>query len=163
MTTTSSLATGLPRVTGFDFLVGDWTVRNLRLRKPLSGGSDWYETTATATSRTLHNGAISIDEMWFAEAGFAGSSIRLYDRATAQWTIHWVNSQTGTLQPPVTGQWREGEFTAEGPDVFHGCEIMARYLWTAITPESATWEQAFSLDTGHTWEWNWIMHWQRMA
>lgn len=159
----TSLATGLPKVTGFDFLVGDWTVQNLRLRRPLSGDTEWYETTAEATSRTLHNGAISIDEMWFPESGFAGSSIRLYEPATGQWTIYWVNSQTGTLQAPVAGRWQGGEFVAEGPDVFHGCDIMARYLWTAITPRSATWEQSFSLDEGRTWERNWIMHWQRVA
>jgi hypothetical protein len=157
----TSLATDLPRVTGFDFLVGDWTVRNLRLRRPLSGETEWYETMASATSWTLHNGAISIDEMWFAQDGFAGCSIRLYDPTSGRWTIHWVNSRTGELQAPVVGRWDGAEFTAEGPDDYHGCAITAKYIWTDITPEAATWAQDFSIDDGRTWERNWIMQWQR--
>lgn len=146
----------------FDFLVGDWIVDNERLRQPLAeGDQDWYATRATARSITLHNGAISIDEMWYPELGFAGSSIRTYERATGIWSIHWVNSGTGTLQAPVRGRWEEGSLTATGPDLYAGKPIIARYLWHSITPTAATWEQAFSPDDGSSWETNWIMHWQR--
>jgi len=62
------------RTAGFDFLVGDWLVDNRRLRTPFEGKDDWYTTAATATAWTLHNGAISIDEMWFPELGFAGAA-----------------------------------------------------------------------------------------
>jgi hypothetical protein len=154
------IETTLQPVPGFDFLVGDWQVHNRRLRRPLTGDGTWYETSAVATSRTLHQGAISVDEMWFAEEGFAGSSIRLHDPATDEWTIHWVNSRDGHLQPPVTGRWAEDEFVGEGPDRYDDRAIVARYRWWAITPESAVWEQSFSLD-GVAWETNWVMTWRR--
>ncbi|KAA1425788.1 hypothetical protein [Nocardioides antri] len=155
---------GLPkRTSGFDFLVGRWNVANRRLRSPLTGSDEWYETHATATSGTLHNGAISIDEMWYPELGFAGSSIRVHTPHDDRWTIYWVNSDTGHLQPPVFGRWEEDgqRFVATGPDVYDGTEIRARYLWHSIAPHSAVWEQAFSTDDGATWETNWVMTWTR--
>jgi hypothetical protein len=111
----------------------------------------------------MHNGAISIDEMWYPELGFAGTSIRVYTHEDQHWTIYWVNSNTGHLQPPVRGAWSEDEsrFIATGEDEFDGRPILARYLWHSITPDSAIWEQAFSLDQGKSWETNWIMTWTR--
>lgn len=160
---TSLTLAGLPkRTSGFDFLVGEWTVQNRRLREPLSGREDWYTTPATARATVLHNGAVSVDEMWFPESGFAGSSIRLHDPETGLWTIHWVNSRAGRLQPPVHGRWQpDGTFVGEGPDTFQGRPIIARYRWHSITDTSAVWEQAFSIDDGTTWETNWIMRWTR--
>lgn len=150
------------RTSGFDFLVGEWTVANRRLTTPLSGRDEWYETGATACSMTLHNGAISIDEMWYPEQGFAGTSIRVHDASADDWTIYWVNSRTGHLQPPVRGRWgQDGVFTATGPDTFGGREIIARYRWHSISAASATWEQAFSVDEEKTWETNWVMTWTR--
>ncbi|NLP85102.1 hypothetical protein HF576_14715 [Microbacterium sp. CFH 90308] len=151
------------RTSGFDFLIGEWSVANRRLRRPLSGTSDWYETPATARSSTLHNGAISIDEMWYPDLGFAGASIRVHDPAADDWTIYWVKSRTGHLQPPVRGVWGPGNvFTATGPDIFEGTRIVARYRWHSISAQAATWEQAFSVDGGLTWETNWVMTWARV-
>lgn len=155
---------GLPKLTsGFDFLVGSWTVHNRRLRDPLTGGDDWWESTATATSTTMHNGAISVDEMWFADDGFAGTSFRVYTAADDTWTIYWVSSASGHLQPPVSGRWdADGRlFEAQGPDEYAGTPIVARYLWHVIDETSATWEQAFSVDETLTWETNWVMTWTR--
>ena len=155
---------GLPKHTsGFDFLVGEWTVDNRRLRKPLTGDDEWYSTPASARSTTLHNGAMSIDEMWYPELQFAGASVRVYDADDDDWTIYWVNSKTGHLQPPVRGRWTDGEFTATGPDTYDGRPIIARYHWHSIADGSAIWEQAFSVDEGRTWETNWVMTWSRAA
>ena len=93
--------------------------------------------------------------------GFAGTSFRVFDRATEEWRIHWVSSRDGVVQPPVSGRWADGELVATGPDTFDDRDIVARYHWHEITPTSATWEQAFSLDAGATWETNWVMRWRR--
>lgn len=151
------------RTSGFDFLVGEWEVESRRRRAPLTGGDEWYTTRASATATTLHNGAMSIDEMWFPEEGFAGSSVRVHTVADDTWTIYWVNSRTGHLQPPVSGRWADdgSVFTATGPDDHDGRPILARYRWHSISERSATWEQAFSVDDGETWETNWVMTWTR--
>ena len=83
-------------------------------------------------------------------------------RGGLSWSIWWVNSRDGRLQPPVHGRFdaeRLGTFygddTHDGtPD---GTPVRVRYLWSRITPVSARWEQAFSVDGEQTWETNWIM------
>jgi len=150
--------------TEFDFLIGGWHVTNRRLAAPLTGQDEWYSSTATATSRTQHGGAISIDEMWYPEQGFAGTSVRLRS-ADGAWTIYWVNSSTGQMQAPVTGRWDEtgSRFVATGTDKFEGRPVLARYLWHSIGVDRATWEQAFSVQDGATWETNWVMTWDRVV
>ena len=41
--------------------------------------------------------------------------------------------------------------------------MRVRYVWSEITPSSARWEQAFSVDDGETWETNWIMELARQT
>ena len=43
-----------------------------------------------------------------------------------------------------------------GMDELDGRAILVRYAWSNITPNSAHFEQAFSVDGGKTWEVNWI-------
>jgi hypothetical protein len=99
--------------------------------------------------------------MWYPELGFAGTSFRICDRETDEWRIYWVSSRDSVLQPPVSGRWEAGELVATGDDTYDGRDIVARYLWHEITPTSATWEQAFSVDAGASWETNWVMGWTR--
>jgi hypothetical protein len=157
---------GLPhRSTDWDFLVGEWTVHNRRLSAPLAGSDEWYETEATAASTTLQNGAVSIDEMWFAEQGFAGTTFRVHDRQEDTWSIYWIHSDRGHLEPPVTGKWSPdgARFEGYGREPIEGREVLVRFLWHSISATTATWEQAFSLDDGTTWETNWVMSWTRPA
>ena len=62
-----------------------------------------------------------------------------------------------SVGPPQVGRinGNRGEFY--GDDVLGGRPIRVVYIWSEITPTSARWEQAFSPDTGETWETNWIM------
>lgn len=39
-----------------------------------------------------------------------------------------------------------------------GRVILVRTLWSNITADAFTWEQAASLDDGAIWETNWVMH-----
>ncbi|HEY3527736.1 MAG TPA: hypothetical protein VGK78_01190 [Nocardioides sp.] len=162
MTTPRSLPGLAVRTTGFDFLVGEWVVENDRLRAPLTGDREWYTSHATATSTTLHNGAVSVDEMHFPDEGFAGSSFRFHDAATDVWAIHWVTSRDGRLQAPVHGRWRGVEFTAAGADTYDGHPILVNFRWHSITRDAAVWEQFFSDDGGESWERNWVMRWTRV-
>jgi hypothetical protein len=149
----------------FDFLIGTWQVTNRRLREPLSGSSDWDEFPATATCHsTLFDGGANVDEIVFPTKGFSGLTLRLYDTERDEWSLNWVNSLTGRMSPPIVGRFGSdgvGEF--HGEESHHGSPVRCRFTWSGITPDSARWEQAFSVTGDGDWETNWIMDFSRTA
>jgi hypothetical protein len=141
----------------FDFLHGNWDVVNRRLVKPLTSSTEWDEFPATSTCHGFFDGAGIFDEMIFPTKGFSGMTLRVFDPERKQWGIYWVNSKLGTLQEPVFGRFIDGRGEFYGDDTYEGRPIRARYVWSEITPTSAMWEQAFSVDGEKTWETNWTM------
>ncbi|MFD9126934.1 hypothetical protein [Kitasatospora sp. NPDC059571] len=159
----STSSTRSPGIGDFDFLVGTWDVTNRRLVAPLTGSTEWDEFPATAVCHgTLFGGAANLDEIVFPTKGFTGLTLRLFDPVRAQWSLNWVNSRDGLLQPPVHGRFdRDGRGEFLGDDTYEGAPMRCRFIWSAITAESARWEQAFSTDEGKSWETNWTMDFRR--
>jgi len=147
----------------FDFLHGEWNVANRLLAKRLVGSDDWREFQGESSCHGFFDGAGSFDEISLPARGFSGSSYRMFNPATKEWAIYWVDSRTGVLQPPVFGSFEGGIGTFYGDDEHEGTPVRVRYLWSKITPSSARWEQAFSVDNGQTWETNWVMEFTRKA
>jgi hypothetical protein len=147
----------------FDFLTGHFDVVHRQLRKPLTGSDEWDEYAATCSARTHFDGAISVDEVHFPTKGSYGLSIRLYDPSEKLWTIYWVNSRTGRLQPPVRGAWSGDECVLVGEDEHDGRRVLVRFRWSDVTEQTARWEQAYSADDGETWETNWTMQLTRRS
>lgn len=153
----------MPDVDGaraFDFLHGSWNVASRRLVQRLAGSAEWEEFPGTAVCRPLFGGAANVDEIDFPSKGFTGATLRLFDREQEHWTLHWANSITGRLDPPLAGAFADGRGAVYGDDVEGGRPIRVHFVWSDITPDSARWQQAFSLD-GETWEVNWIMRFTR--
>jgi len=154
-------ATAPARVNDFDFLVGRWEVANRRLTELLVGSDEWDEFPATSVAQSFFDGAGSFDTIDFPTKGFSGMTVRLFDPERREWTIHWANSRTGLLQPPVAGRFVDGRGEFYGDDTHDGTAtgtpIRARYLWTRSSDDAARWEQAFSADGERTWETNWVM------
>ena len=69
--------------------------------------------------------------------------------------MHYASRRGGRLTAPLVGEFRNdrGEFV--GQEVLNGRSILVRFVISRITPDSATFEQAFSADGGRTWEVNW--------
>ena len=88
--------------------------------------------------------------------------MRLFNPDSQDWSLYWTTSTGGVLQPPVVGRFHEGQGIFYGDDRHAGQPILVRYIWSHITTSSAQWEQAFSADSGHTWETNWIMNFSRI-
>lgn len=145
----------------FDFLIGTWNVTNRALRSRLSGGDDWEVYPATATCRRLLDGLGTLDEMTFPTKHLHAVTLRLFNVERREWSIYWATDRTGELGPPVVGGFdgERGDFY--GDDTHDGKPIRVHFVWSGITPTSARWQQAFSLDGGDTWETNWIMEWSR--
>lgn len=146
----------------FEFLYGQWLVRNRRLRQRLVGCDDWDAFDSMQKCWPLLNGLGNVDEFVCDDCGPLGATLRFFDPQSRRWTLHWVSSRDGLLQPPVQGAFRGdvGEFYGE--DQVNGKPILVRYLWTRTNPEAPRWEQAFSDDGGATWETNWVMEFSRL-
>jgi hypothetical protein len=143
----------------FDFLNGTWNAHHRRLKERLSGCTEWDEFDGTATVRPLWGGAAQIDEVTGdGPAGhFEGVTLRLFDPVAHHWSLYWANREHGVLTVPTIGRFRDGRGEFYDHEVFEGKAVFVRFLWTAITPDSCRWEQAFSQDGGQTWETNWIV------
>lgn len=147
---------------GFDFFIGSWNSVQRRLVKPLADCTEWRETSATTRCWQAFGGAANIDEVHFPEWGFRGLSVRLHNPATGEWSIYWANSRNGELAlPPVVGRFVDGTGLFYSSESYEGRDITVRYKWSDITATTARWEQAFSVDSGQTWETNWTADFSR--
>jgi hypothetical protein len=142
----------------FDFEIGRWKTHVSRLENPLSGSKTWVEYEGTSVVRPLWNGHANLVELEVnGPAGhIEGLSLRLYHPQSRQWSIHYANSKAGTLDPPTTGEFREGTGEFVGEDTWKGRTILVRFVISNITQNSCRFEQSFSEDGGKTWEANWI-------
>ncbi|HQU93831.1 MAG TPA: hypothetical protein PLK77_16160 [Pyrinomonadaceae bacterium] len=144
----------------FDFLVGTWNVENRKLVDRLSNSDEWIEFDVVLEMRKTLLG-IGNFETFTAEIDgkpFAGEAVRLFDPATRLWSIYWADSNFGQLDKvPVVGSFDGdiGRFYAPGE--FNGKPIKVLYQWDKTDPVHPIWSQAFSVDKGETWEWNWYM------
>lgn len=145
----------------FDFLFGRWTVAHRRLEAGGVGCETWKRFAGTSTCRSVMGGLCNIEENVFEGLG-EGVAFRTFDIAAGRWSIHWVASRDGVMQPPVHGGFSDGVGLFEGDDVDGGRPVKVVFRWDEITPVSARWSQAFSYDGGESWETNWVMEFRRV-
>ena len=152
----------------FDFLHGRWSVRSERLRERLAGSRDWDIFEAGNECRPILDGMGNIDAFdsdWNASqrnGGYHGMTLRLYDPRERRWSIRWASNLGGVLEPPVFGHFEDGVGTFHGEDTHDGRPVQVRFVWDGISPSTANWQQAFSVDGGRSWETNWIMRMTRV-
>ena len=146
----------------FDFFVGDWNIRNLRLKARFQGSDDWEEFHATSSVRKILEGTGNFEEMDMPSQGFTGMTLRLFNPRDGSWSLHWADSRSNVLFPPVIGHFDNGKGVFYGEDTDDGVPVRVRFLWTP-SPEAPLWAQAFSKDGGETWETNWVMEFTRRS
>jgi hypothetical protein len=147
----------------FDFLHGDWQVRN-RLRTGfLDPDGVWTEFPGTTRCWSVFEGAANVDEIDLPRLGYRGLTLRLFDPNTRQWSLNWASSRTGRLFPPVSGHFEDGRGEFYGDDTYDGRDVRVRFVWSGISATTARWEQAFSVDGGESWLTNWSMEFTRPA
>jgi hypothetical protein len=145
----------------FDYFVGGWTTHQHRLKARGVGSTEWEDFPAVQCTTPYLAGMATVDELYMPTKGAAGLTLRTFDVETHQWSIYWVSSKTGKLDPvPVVGGFEgsRGEFYAD--DNEDGRSIRVRYMWNELDHDHARWEQAYSYDN-RTWETNWIADFQR--
>jgi hypothetical protein len=145
----------------FDFLVGKWKMHNRRLNKRLEGNNEWTEFDSYDENSKILSGTADVDTYSTTEMPgmegkrFEGLTLRLFNPKTKLWSLYWVASNVGALDPPVVGSFENsvGHFFAK--DTFKGKPIIMMFRWDARNKDRPVWSQAFSPDNGKTWEWNW--------
>jgi len=143
----------------FDWEIGSWKTHLKRLQRPLTGSTAWVEYEGTSVVRKVLGGRANLVELDVTgPAGrIEGLSLRLYNPEARQWSLNFSNARTGTLSPPVYGEFKNGRGEFFGVDTLDGGRaILVRFVITQIDSNTWRFEQAFSDDAGKTWEVNWI-------
>jgi len=144
----------------FDFLVGKWKMHNRHLNKRLENCQEWTEFDSSDENSKILGAAGDMDTysttQFTGQQGklFEGLTLRLFDPKTRLWSLYWIASNTGTIDPPVVGSFENGVGRFFGKDTFKGKPIIVVFRWDARNKERPVWGQAFSADNGKTWEWN---------
>jgi hypothetical protein len=147
----------------FDFNFGTWKTHVSRLAHPLTGSKQWVEYDGTSVVSKIWNGRASLFELEVSgPAGhIEGVGLRLYNPETHQWSLNWANSGDGVINKPMIGEFKDGRGEFFDQEEFNGRLILARNIFSNITPKSSRFEQAFSEDGAKTWETNWVMTFMR--
>lgn len=144
----------------FDFLAGKWTMDNKRLKTRLNNCTEWIEYKSTSdNSGSILNGIGNMDiyKTSFNQVNnkpYEGFTLRLFNPQTKLWSLYWVDSNLGVLDPPVVGSFEGSVGTFYCKDIFQGKQILVMFKWDKTDPNNPVWSQAFSEDNGSTWEMN---------
>lgn len=149
----------------FDYLEGKWKMYNRRLNKRLANCTEWTEFESDDINHKILAGTANIDTYSTTQMPgpngtpgngklFEGVTLRLFNPQTRLWSLYWVPSNTGVLDPPVVGSFENniGHFFCK--DTYNSQNIIVVFRWDARDKNKPVWSQAFSTDKGKTWEWN---------
>jgi hypothetical protein len=141
----------------FDFALGTFHTHIRRLASPLTGSSTWTVYEGTKTTTPLLGGAGNLEQI---EADGPNHlelmTLCLYNPRSRQWSLNFSSSDSGQMDNPAIGEFKNGVGTFVDQEEYNGRTILVRQLWSGITPNSYHFEQALSADYGKTWETNFI-------
>jgi len=148
----------------FDFYVGKWKIKNRKLKRRLDNCNEWEEFDADQEMELIINGFGNTDNFLttFDGEAFEGRSLRLFDPKTKLWSMYWTDSISCQLQPPTVGSFNGniGKFYAK--DIHNDQEVIVLFEWDKTDINNPVWSQAFSIDNGLNWEYNWYMYSSRI-
>lgn len=142
----------------FDFLIGKWKLKHRRLKSRLTNSQDWEEFETVLEDFKILEGLGNMDMARVTMDGInqEGRTVRVYNPATRLWSLYWMTTNSGKIGPPVTGSFENGIGHFFGRDKHSGKTVLVVYRWDVRDREHSKWSQAFSIDNGKTWEWNWF-------
>ena len=148
----------------FAFYAGKWKIRVKKLKTRLKNSNDWVEQEATEEIRPILNGLGYIGQFQQTVNGvhYEGLAIHLFDPAAKLWSNLWADSNTGKLDPPVVGSFEKDNGVFYGKDRFDNKPIDVMFRWDLKDRNNPVWSQAFSADSGKTWETNCYMYYSRL-
>lgn len=155
-----SLPTDPEAPSDFDFIIGDWSVKHSRLKERFANCETWTEFAGRSSTVKILGGFGNLEDnmLDFPGESFRAVAMRSYSSKDKTWSIWWLDGRNPTqLDVPVVGRFENGTGQFLADDVFDGMPIKVRFIWRMARGQAPTWEQAFSADSGRTWETNWRM------
>lgn len=144
----------------FDFLTGEWAIKNRKLK---DGTTDvWEEFDGGATVHRVMAGQASIEELR-AKGKILGMGVRVWRPEERKWADHWTGYWNNVVNEPQLGEFIDGEGVFISRETVDGVDWLYRGLWDRIVPGSHRWWQASSRDGGKSWAPNWFMDWTRIG
>ncbi len=142
----------------FDFEFGTWKMHVRRLVHPLTGSSEWVEMEGTTVTNKIWDGRANLAtvEADGPSGHFELLALRLYDPRAHQWNMSFATSDSAELSVPAVGGFSDGRGEFYDSELFHGRNILVRFMIWPVSATEVHSEQAFSADGGKTWETNWI-------
>ncbi|HEY3782891.1 MAG TPA: hypothetical protein VGL56_17540 [Fimbriimonadaceae bacterium] len=138
----------------FDFIVGNWSIHNRKLKLRLCGCTEWREFDFESKTRMVLSGFGNLDE--------SGNTLRLFDPDTRLWSI--LGAFPGMTSIDVLKGSFDGLIgTFIGRDIHDGQPVLCQFQWDKSDENAPIWRQALSTDQGETWEWNWEMRFTRIS
>src|SRR4029079_12311904 len=112
----------------FDYLVGNWNIRNRTLKEQLTGSDEWAEFDATQEFRLILLGLGNFDifRTEFDGKPFEGLTVRLFDPQTRLWTIYWADSSAMKLDAGKVGSFDGDEGDFFGREVVAGQDVIVK-------------------------------------
>ncbi|MGA7623593.1 MAG: hypothetical protein WCA91_08430 [Candidatus Acidiferrales bacterium] len=142
----------------FDWQLGTWKIHMHRLKRPLTGSTEWTDLDGTVVVRKIWDGRANLAEI--VVDGPSGHleflSLRLYNPVAHQWSLNFASSNHGTIGVPIVGEFKNGRGEFYDQEELNGRMILVRFVFEVLSADSTRDEQAFSGDGGKTWEVNWI-------
>lgn len=141
----------------FDYLAGKWTMHHYKLKSRLTHSNEWEQFESTDENHGILDGIGNTDILKTTLNGkpFEGLTLRLFNPKTRLWSLYWVASNSGVLDPPVVGAFEGNIGRFYTRDTYEGKSIIMMFVWDKTDKNNPVWSQAFSPDNGKTWEWNW--------
>lgn len=140
----------------FDYLLGKWNLKNKHLNSRLTHSHEYTEFEFTVDNTKILEGIGNQDICRRVVNGKAweGRTIRIFDRQTRLWHLYWMASDGQQMDPPLTGSFDGNIGLFFGKDNWKGTPVIIVFRWDKTNPGQPVWSQAFSADSGKTWEWN---------
>src|SRR4051812_34384892 len=106
----------------FDFLIGKWKLSHERLKSRFTNSNEWEEFETTLVDYKILEGVGNEDVGNFLVNGkqYEGRTTRLFNRKTRLWSLYWVTSYSGVMDPPVVGSFENGIGHFFTKDTFNG-------------------------------------------
>jgi hypothetical protein len=141
----------------FDFNLGTWKIHVERLLHPLTGSKTWVTLEGTKVVQKIWDGRAQVEQVEAdgPNAHLENMGLMLYNPKSHQWSVSFVNSSDGILQPPpMLGEFKSGRGEFFDSETYDGRAIVVRITWSDFTATTHHLEQSFSADGGRTWESN---------